>query len=291
MRNTYPILITLLSGCLSMVACAKKSGPGTGDLDGSSASGGQAGATTSGGNPSATGGISLGSTQTGGARAGAGTGATGGSAGQFSSGAAASSAAVAGVVSFNGDWDKDPAQGGWADIQVVDPAKLHKDPNTPTWHNRGAARVEVDSGDDPLNLATGTERAEVLSMQDSSGKQIPESEGSGTQYYAISYKFPTDWAGTEIAGDGTSWSIVFQLHGPDKLGYSPAFALTPQRPRMPDCRSTLSPPMEAIGRPGVVAPLTVLRRWPDQPGPMDRLHHHDVLRIDADGTHHDLAPR
>jgi len=104
-------------------------------------------------------------------------------------------------------------------------AKLQKDPNTTTWHNRGAARVQVDFGDDPLNLGEGTERAEVLAMQDSAGKQIPESEGSGTQYYAISYKFPADWAGTEIAGDGTSWSIVFQLHGPDKLGYSPAFAL------------------------------------------------------------------
>ena len=160
-----------------------------------------------------------------GAGATAGTSATGGSAGQSGTDAAAGAPGIVGVVSFNGDWDRDPAQGGWADIQVVDPAKLQKDPNTPTWHNRGAARVQVDFGDDPLNLGEGTERAEVLAMQDSAGKQMHESEGSGTQYYAISYKFPADWAGTEIAGDGTSWSIVFQLHGPDKLGYSPAFAL------------------------------------------------------------------
>ena len=160
-----------------------------------------------------------------GAGATAGTSATGGSAGQPGTDAAAGAPGIVGVVSFNGDWDRDPAQGGWADIQVVDPAKLQKDPNTPTWHNRGAARVQVDFGDDPLNLGEGTERAEVLAMQDSAGKQMHESEGSGTQYYAISYKFPADWAGTEIAGDGTSWSIVFQLHGPDKLGYSPAFAL------------------------------------------------------------------
>ena len=160
-----------------------------------------------------------------GAGATAGTSATGGSAGQSGTDAAAGALGIVGVVSFNGDWDRDPAQGGWADIQVVDPAKLQKDPNTPTWHNRGAARVQVDFGDDPLNLGEGTERAEVLAMQDSAGKQMHESEGSGTQYYAISYKFPADWAGTEIAGDGTSWSIVFQLHGPDKLGYSPAFAL------------------------------------------------------------------
>ena len=160
-----------------------------------------------------------------GAGATAGTSATGGSAGQSGTDAAAGAPGIVGVVSFNGDWDRDPAQGGWADIQVVDPAKLQKDPNTPTWHNRGAARVQVDFGDDPLDLREGTERAEVLAMQDSAGKQIPESEKSGTQYYAISYKFPADWAGTEIAGDGTSWSIVFQLHGPDKLGYSPAFAL------------------------------------------------------------------
>jgi hypothetical protein len=160
-----------------------------------------------------------------GAGATAGTSATGGSAGQSGTDAAAGAPGIVGVVSFNGDWDRDPAQGGWADIQVVDPAKLQKDPNTPTWHNRGAARVQVDFGDDPLNLGEGTERAEVLAMQDSAGKQMHESEGSGTQYYAISYKFPADWAGTEIAGDGTSWSIVFQLHGSDKLGYSPAFAL------------------------------------------------------------------
>ena len=160
-----------------------------------------------------------------GAGATAGTSATGGSAGQSGTDAAAGAPGIVGVVSFNGDWDRDPAQGGWADIQVVDPAKLQKDPNTPTWHNRGAARVQVDSGDDPLNLGEGTERAEVLAMQDSAGKQMHESEGSGTQYYAISYKFPADWAATDIAGDGTSWSIVFQLHGPDKLGYSPAFAL------------------------------------------------------------------
>ena len=215
--------------------------PGTGrtaGMAGTGATGGGAGSARSGGTastggPFGVGGVAgaagrAGSGATvgiGGAGATAGTSATGGSVGQSGTDAAAGAPGIAGVVSFNGDWDRDPAQGGWADIQVVDPAKLHKDPNTPTWHNRGAARVQVDSGDDPLSLGEGTERAEVLAMQDSAGKQIPEGEGSGTQYYAISYKFPADWAGTEIAGDGTSWSIVFQLHGPDKLGYSPAFAL------------------------------------------------------------------
>ena len=135
-------------------------------------------------------------------------------------------ATVVGTVSFHGDWDKDPVQGVWKEIQVVTPTKLQKDPSTPTWHGKGAARVEVDPGDDPLHLGEGTERAEVLVMQDDAGNAIPENDSSGTQYFAFSYFFPTDWAGTELSGDSNSWSIVLQLHGPDSLGASPAFSLS-----------------------------------------------------------------
>jgi Polysaccharide lyase len=135
-------------------------------------------------------------------------------------------ATVVGTVSFLGDWDKDPAKGVWKDIQVVTATKLQNDPSTPTWHGKGAARVEVDPGDDPLNLGENTERAEVLQMQDDAGKAIPENDSSATQYFAFSYLFPSNWSGTELSGDSNSWSIVFQLHGPDSLGASPAFSLS-----------------------------------------------------------------
>ncbi len=130
------------------------------------------------------------------------------------------------MVSFDGSWDADPVKGGFEEIQVVTPTKLQKDSTTPTWHGRGAARVEVDHGDDPLNLGEDTERAEVLEMQDAAMMPIPENDASGLQYYGLSYLFPSDWAGTQIPGDSNSWSIVFQLHGPDSLGASPAIAIS-----------------------------------------------------------------
>jgi hypothetical protein len=137
----------------------------------------------------------------------------------------ATDASVAGTVSFYGNWDQDPAQGEWKYIQAVAPTRFQKDPSTLTWHGMGAARVEVDPGDDPLNLGSNTERAEVLVMEDA-GTAIPENESSGTQFFATSYKFPANWAGTQLHGNSNSWSIVMQLHGPDSLGASPAISLS-----------------------------------------------------------------
>jgi hypothetical protein len=127
-------------------------------------------------------------------------------------------------VTFESDWTADPAMGGWQAVQVVQPTRMHPD-GTTTWHGFTAVRVEVDPGDDPLNLGENTERAEALVMQTSSGAAIPENVSSGTEYFATSYMFPSDWAGTALEGDSNSWSIVMQLHGPDALGASPAFAL------------------------------------------------------------------
>jgi hypothetical protein len=95
-----------------------------------------------------------------------------------------------------------------------------------TEHGMPAVRVEVDSGDDPLDLGEGTERAEDLDFQDATGNVINENENSGTQYFGLSYYFPTTWAGTQLSGNGNSWSIVLQLHGPDSVGASPAFSLS-----------------------------------------------------------------
>jgi hypothetical protein len=130
-------------------------------------------------------------------------------------------------ITFVTDWTHNPAAGGWQAEQVMDACRIEVDPNGfTTWHGAPAVRVEVDPGDDPLDLGEGTERAEDLTMQDATGTAIVENESSGTQYFAFSYYFPTSWAGTELAGNGNSWSIVLQLHGPDSLGFSPAFALS-----------------------------------------------------------------
>lgn len=116
------------------------------------------------------------------------------------------------TVSFQGDWNL--ARGGWGAIQAERADSLYKD--LTTWHGKAAARVTVKPGDDPLNLGTGTERAEVLFMNPQY-----ETASSGTVYYGLSYRFPTDWISTAQGNPG-DWSIVFQLHGPDTLHASPA---------------------------------------------------------------------
>ena len=76
-----------------------------------------------------------------------------------------------------------------------------------TSHGKAAARVEVQPGDDPLNLGAGSERSEMYALQTPTGTTIEESSSSGVQYYATSYYFPTTWVGTQIHGDSNSWSI------------------------------------------------------------------------------------
>jgi hypothetical protein len=120
----------------------------------------------------------------------------------------------------------------------MDDCRYQADPGGfPTWHGKAAARLEVNPGDDPLNLGENSERTECLDEQDASGNQINESSASGTQYYATSYYFSTSWAATfypysvfESGGTSwpgnvssdcgsagnlcNSWSLVMQFHGP-----------------------------------------------------------------------------
>lgn len=42
-------------------------------------------------------------------------------------------------------------------------------------------------------------------------------------YIALTYKFPDNWP---VSAYGGKWGIVFQLHGPDTFGLSPAFEVT-----------------------------------------------------------------
>jgi hypothetical protein len=114
-------------------------------------------------------------------------------------------------VSFVSDWTQHPIAGGFDGKQAVDDCRMKPD-GFATWHGKPAVRVEVDPGDDPLHL--GTERAELLSMQDASGTNFDAEGASGaTLYYATSYYFPSTWDGTFLQGDSNSWSFVNQFYG------------------------------------------------------------------------------
>jgi hypothetical protein len=117
----------------------------------------------------------------------------------------------------------DPGRGKWAYIQVMSLDRLSASSER-THHNKPAALVDVRPGDNPMSCCVGSERAEVLHMRSDSGAVFYESEDSGTQYYAVSYKFPTDFMSIAPGTPG-AWQIILQLHGVDALGAPPAFAL------------------------------------------------------------------
>ncbi len=136
------------------------------------------------------------------------------------------------------DWTQHPAHGGWNGAQQMDDCRYQADPGgLQTWHGKAAARLEVNPGDDPLNLGENSERTECLTEQDASGNQWNEDPASGTLYYATSYYFSESWAATSYpysvfesggsiwpgnvstdcgsAGNlCNSWSLVLQFHGP-----------------------------------------------------------------------------
>jgi hypothetical protein len=111
-----------------------------------------------------------------------------------------------------------------------------------TWHGKEAVRIEVQPKDDPLNLKSNTERAEMMTMQSSNGVAIKENAASGVQYYATSYYFPPSWQGQQLpwssfaptdcsAGDQNScnsWSFVWQFYGWGAIGAAQTAAHGPQ---------------------------------------------------------------
>jgi Polysaccharide lyase len=129
-------------------------------------------------------------------------------------------------VSWMADWGVQPQTGGWYEVQATDPCRFRIDSSFKTWHGMAAARVEVDPGDDPLDLNNNSERAEGLISQTTDGRVMLEDRNSRTQFYATSYFFPKSWEGTQYpwsgfapkdcgAEDGNvcnSWSIVLQFH-------------------------------------------------------------------------------
>ena len=113
-------------------------------------------------------------------------------------------------VSFVSDWTQRPIAGGFDAKDAIDVCRLHPD-GFKTWHGKPAVRIEVDPGDDPA--ANGHERAEVMTMQGTTSANLAaESATGGVVYYATSYYFPTNWDGTALTGDATSWSFVGQFH-------------------------------------------------------------------------------
>lgn len=144
-------------------------------------------------------------------------------------------------ISFATDWTN-LKTGGWFGEQVMDRCRIQPD-GFVTWHGKEAVRVEVQPNDDPLNLKSNTERAEMTTMQSSGGKPIMENAASGVQYYATSYYFPADWRGQQMrwssfaptdcsAGGGNkcnSWSFVWQFYGWGAMSAAQAAPNEPQR--------------------------------------------------------------
>lgn len=111
----------------------------------------------------------------------------------------------------------------WRDTHVVSGDRISRVADV-TRAGSYAVRVEVRPGDKPAG-DTGN-RAEVLDMTDAAGTNIRENESSGTVYYGFSVQLDPTWQtpAEQTPGAGT-WAIVLQLHGPDVLNASPAFAI------------------------------------------------------------------
>jgi hypothetical protein len=149
-------------------------------------------------------------------------------------------------ASFSTNW-RSIATGGWFGQQAMDPCRIQVD-RTLTWHNKEAVRIEVQAGDDPLALKANSERAEMLIMQDSAGREIKENRRSEKQYYASSYYFPSTWSGQQLpwsafaptdCGSGdqnqcNSWSIVWQFYGWASLSAAQTNVKGPQHYRFND---------------------------------------------------------
>jgi len=129
------------------------------------------------------------------------------------------SAAIA-AITFSGDWEKGlTGKGNWKYIQAMDTTSRFTRVTSPVRQGMYAARVEVRPGDDPIGSSGN--RAEALVMTDANGIALNETESSGTQYFAFSFRLDSSWRPPAADADG-AWAIIFQLHGPDNLGASPA---------------------------------------------------------------------
>lgn len=132
-------------------------------------------------------------------------------------------------TSFYGDWESGQVTGSdnhnWRGKQVVASDRISIINDGGARQGNYYARVEVRNGDNPLNCCQGTDRAEVLEMQNADNSKIYENLSSGTQRYSFSVKFDESWQTIVEHGNG-AYGIFLQLHGPDNLGASPAWAFS-----------------------------------------------------------------
>ena len=130
-------------------------------------------------------------------------------------------------TSFYGDWESGQVTGSdnhnWRGKQVVASDRISIINDGGARQGNYYARVEVRNGDNPLNCCQGTDRAEVLDMQNADNSKIYENLSNGIQRYSFSVKFDKSWQTIVEHGNG-AWGIFLQLHGPDNLGTNPAWA-------------------------------------------------------------------
>lgn len=117
---------------------------------------------------------------------------------------------------------------GWNATQIyraacitVVPLSVDKTPN-----GNQCVQITNAPGDSPNPPGSPyTRRSELLQLLDSSGASVTEGPSATQIWYDALWKFPTGYNLPNIAGNPDNWAIVLQLHSPDTLSASPAFAL------------------------------------------------------------------
>lgn len=129
---------------------------------------------------------------------------------------------------FIADWAQGVLAGsgksGFKYKQVVSDDRLTVDQVIRRAGSSASLAVKVLPGDFPPKIGTSGERSEVLVMVDANGNRVDETASSGLRYFAFSVYVPTDWTPPQYDANHWKWGIIFQLHGPDSLSASPAFA-------------------------------------------------------------------
>lgn len=136
---------------------------------------------------------------------------------------------IAQSVSFKSDWETGIIGAGrFKETHQKAGDRFIQSTNAPR-KGKYSAQITVRPGD----ILFGGERSEALKMLKANGSSLNENTASGTQYYAISTRLATDWRSPSGSLSSShpncstewGWGVVFQLHGPDTYGASPAFAL------------------------------------------------------------------
>lgn len=123
-------------------------------------------------------------------------------------------------ISFRGDWEDGliTGPGSWVSARLMAPDRFQLVTDV-VRQGKYAVRVEVRPGDDPIG--SSGERAEAAYMTLPNGDRIYETEDSGTQFFAFSFRLADDWV-DPVPTTGGPWATILQLHGPDVLGTSPS---------------------------------------------------------------------